>query len=128
MSAESKVAPGASKTDTKNNENTGFLSGLKPSSIVYWTRVGFAVLAGVTFNLSGLGEQGIILGTVAVVGVGILVYAAHVAVIKYLLGYGEAELTGPRKHVSIGMGSYIAWLIFTTVLVNTILHPALPLT
>jgi hypothetical protein len=98
---------------------------MKPASIVYWTRLGFAVMAGVIYNLAGLGTLGLEIGTSAVVGVGVLVYAAHVFMIKYVLGYGETELIGPRKHVSIGMGSYVAWLVFTTILLNTILHPAL---
>jgi hypothetical protein len=98
------------------------LFGLPPSSVVYWARLGFAVLAGVFYNVLGLGLQGVLLGTLAAIGVGVLFYAVSVFLVKNILGYGEAELKGPRKHVSLGWGSYVIWLIFTIVLLNTILY------
>lgn len=96
--------------------------GLPPPSVVYWARLGFAILAGVFYNVLGLGLQGVLLGTLAAIGVGVLFYAVSVFLVKYVLRYGEAELKGPRKHVSLGWGSYVIWLIFTIVLLNTILY------
>src|SRR5467141_894063 len=103
MSAEPKLATGTSKNDGKETPR------LTPPSIVYWSRIGFAVVAGAIYNLSGISG---------------LVYVASVMTVKYIFGYDESVLTGPRKYVSIGLGSYIAWLIFTMILLNTILHPA----
>jgi hypothetical protein len=96
-------------------------SRLTPPSIVYWSRLGFAVLAAVVYSLLGLGLQGITLGTLGAVGIGILFYVASVYFFKYVLGYGEAELKGPRKIVTTGMGTYIIWLLFAIILLNTIL-------
>ncbi|OLD05777.1 hypothetical protein E6H36_10375 [Candidatus Bathyarchaeota archaeon] len=98
------------------------LFGLPPTSIVYWARLGLAVLAGAVYNALGLGLQGVLLGTLAAIGIGILFYAASVFLVKNVLRYGEAELKGPRKHVSLGWGTYTIWLIFTIVLLNTILY------
>jgi hypothetical protein len=95
---------------------------LGPSSIVYWSRLGFAVLAGLTYNLLGLGLQGVAIGTLAAIGLGVLFYIVSVYVVKYLLGYGEAELKGPRKVVTTGMGTYIIWLLFSIILLNTLLY------
>jgi hypothetical protein len=49
-----------------------------------------------------------------------------VILVKNILGYGPDELKGPNKHVTIGMGSYIIWMVFTTILLNTVLnsHPS----
>ncbi len=94
---------------------------LTPSSIVYWSRLGFAVLAGGVYTVLGLGLQGVEVGTLSAVGLGVLFYVVSVYVVKYLFGFGEAELKGPRKVVTTGMGTYIIWLAFSIILLNTIL-------
>jgi hypothetical protein len=96
---------------------------LPPASLVYWIRLGFGVLAGVIFNLAGFGSLGVGLGTLSMITVGIGVYSVSVFLVKNLLGYGPEVLKGPNKHVTIGMGSYIIWMIFTTILLYTVLNP-----
>jgi len=96
---------------------------LPPTSIVYWLRLAFGVLAGVVYNIVGFGQGGVILGTLALISVGIGVYAVSVILVKNILGYGPDELKGPNKHVTLGMGSYVIWMIFTTILLNTVLNP-----
>lgn len=98
--------------------------GLSPANLVYWLRLGFAVLAGFVYTVLGLGRGGVASGTLYALGVGILFYAASVLLVKNVLRYGPSELSGPRKHVSLGMGTYIIWLIFTMTLLNTLLPPA----
>ncbi len=115
MTSRSGLAVGASKEEAKPPR-------LAPASIVYWSRLGFAVSAGVVYNILGLGLEGLLVGTSAAIALGVLFYAASVFVVKYLMGYGEDQLKGPKKHVSIGMGSYIIWLLFTIILLNTILY------
>ncbi len=101
------------------------LSRFSPISVVYWSRLGFAVLAGLVYTALGLGQAGVGVGTVYAIGLGVLLYAVSVLLVKYVLGYGSAQLSGPRKHVSLGMGSYIIWLIFTITLLNTLFYPPL---
>jgi uncharacterized membrane-anchored protein len=96
-------------------------SRLTPASIVYWSRLGFAVLAAAVYNALGLGLQGIELGTLGAVGLGIAFYILSIYFYRYVLGYGEAELKGPRKIITTGMGTYIIWLLFAIILLNTIL-------
>lgn len=82
------------------------------------------MLAGLAYTVLGLGRSGVVVGTGAALGVGVLVYAASVLLVKYVLGYDQSQLTGPRKHVTLGMGSYIIWLMFTITLLYT-LFPSL---
>jgi hypothetical protein len=96
---------------------------LPPTSIVYWLRLGFGVLSGVVYNLIGFNQGGVALGTLALISVGIGIYAVSVLVVKNVLHYGPDQLKGPNKHVTIGMGSYIIWMVFTTILLNTVLNP-----
>ncbi len=95
---------------------------LSPSSVVYWSRLGFAVLASVVYTALGLGREGVVLGTLNAIALGFLFYVASVLVVKHVWKYGPAELAGPRKHVTLGMGSYIIWLIFMLTLLNTLLY------
>lgn len=86
------------------------IAGLKPSTLVYWMRLGFALLAAVIFWSLGLQ------GTVPAIGIGILLYATSCAIVKYVLGYGEVELKGRYRFITIGIGTYVIWLIFLLVI------------
>ena len=79
------------------------------------------MIAAVVYNLLGLGRSGVDLGTAGAVSLGVGFYIASVYFYKYVLGYGEAELKGPRKIVTMGLGTYIIWLLFAIILINTIL-------
>ena len=113
MNGPSTNPPGASRQEKSSR--------LTPSSIVYWSRLGLAVLAAVVYNFLGLGVQGVELGTAGAVSLGAGFYIVSVYFYKFVLGYGEAELKGPRKIVTMGMGTYIIWLLFAIILINTIL-------
>ena len=105
------------------DEKTGRLP---PTSIVYWLRLGFGALAGVIYNLLGFGQLGVGVGTLGLISVGIGVYAVSVVLVKNVLGYGPSVLKGPNKHVSIGFGAFVIWMVFVTILLNTILNPHPP--
>jgi len=62
-------------------------------------------------------------GTASAVSMGIGIYAISVFLVKYVFRYGPTELKGPNKHITLGIGSYIIWFLFTTILLNTIIHP-----
>ena len=96
---------------------------LPPTSIVYWLRLGFGALAGIIYNLLGFGQLGVGVGTLGLISVGIGVYAVSVLLVKNVLGYGPSVLKGPNKHVSIGFGAFVIWMVFVTILLNTILNP-----
>ncbi len=119
----SKMSGGSDPGVQRSNGNP--LSRFSPVSVVYWSRLGFAILAGLVYTALGLGRTGVGVGTVYAIGLGILLYTLSVLLVKYVLGYGSAQLSGPRKHVSLGMGSYIIWLIFTITLLNTLFYPPL---
>ena len=107
---------------TSKEQGPGRLN-LPPTSIVYWLRLGFGVLAGVVYNLLQFGSLGLGLGTLGLISVGIGIYSASIILVRNIMGYGPDVLNGPNKHVTIGMGSYVIWMIFTTILLNTVLNP-----
>ena len=62
-------------------------------------------------------------GTASAISMGVGIYAISVFLVKYVFRYGPVELKGPNKPVTLGIGSYIIWFLFTTILLNTIIHP-----
>jgi hypothetical protein len=94
-----------------------------PTTLVYWTRLGFAVVAGVLYNILGLHGTDVVFGTSSAISMAIGIYAVSVFVVKYILRYGPTELKGPNKHITLGIGSYIIWFLFTTILLNTVINP-----
>lgn len=118
LDASSKVTIQTSKPSRFNKLR------LTPPSIVYWLRLGSGILTGILYNAlaEATGLKGIDVGTLALISVGISVYALTVFIVRYVFRYGPTELKGPNKHVSIGMGSFIIWTIFSTMVVYTILN------
>ena len=84
---------------------------MKPSSIIYWSRFFIAIATGVG-SIFVLGE--VVSGELATVvypAVAILVYALTVAVFRYVLRYGEAELKTKNRLITLGIGTFVfAWL------------------
>jgi len=62
-------------------------------------------------------------GTASAISMGVGIYAISVFLVKYVFRYGPVELKGPNKSITLGIGSYIIWFLFTTILLNTIIHP-----
>jgi len=115
------LSESVSPPDTSREEKS---SRLTPSSVVYWSRLGFAVLAAAVYNIIGFsfhGNWGVELGTLSALGLGIAFYAGSFYFFRFVLGYEDADLKGPRKLVTTGMGTYIIWLLFGIILINTIL-------
>ena len=84
---------------------------MKPSSVVYWSRffIAIATGAGSVFALREAvsGE----LASVVYPAVAIAVYALTVAIYRYMLHYGEAELKTKNRAITLGIGTFIfAWL------------------
>ncbi len=94
---------------------------MKPSSIVYWSRLALAILAGFTNHF--LRIQQATYGELAIfvaVGVGILFFLVSVALVKYVYHYGEAELKGKNRYITLGAGTFIIVWIMTSVLFFTL--------
>ena len=84
---------------------------MKPSSVVYWSRFFIAIATGVGSVFALRGVVDVELATLAYTTVAILVYALTAAVYRYLLRYGEAELKGKSRYITLGIGTFIfAWL------------------
>lgn len=94
---------------------------MKPSSFVYWSRffIAIATGAGSVILLSGLisGE----LATSVYAGLAMLVYASTAAFYRYFMHFGEAELRGKNKYITMGIGTFIITWVMTLVLTYTIL-------
>ncbi len=119
--ANLELSGSGSPQDASREEKS---SRLTPTSIVYWSRLGFAIIAAAVYNLIGLslhGNWGLELGTMSAIGLGIAFYAGSVYFYRFVLGYEDADLKGPRKLVTTGMGAYIIWLLFGIILINTLL-------
>jgi hypothetical protein len=87
---------------------------LKPSSLVYWTRIGLAVLTTIlclTLQLSEI--RGITLG--------VLMYIVSYYLIRYGLGVEPKSVGGGNKLFTIGIGSYFLVWLFTWALFYTLL-------
>mgnify|MGYP001051192055 CR=1 FL=1 len=89
---------------------------MKPSSVVYWSRLFIALATGVAsvFVLRGAVSED--LATTAYTAIAVMVYALTAAVYRYVLHYGEAELKGKNRYITLGIGTFIfAWLAALTL-------------
>jgi len=94
---------------------------LKPSSVVYWSRFFIAIATGIG-SVFALRE--VVSGELATVGytaVAILVYALTVALYRYGLGYGEAELKTKNRAITLGIGTYIFAYLASLIVTFTLL-------
>lgn len=98
----------------------------KPTSVVYWLRFFLAVAAGFANYLVfsalhvselQLQELKMIIG----IAIGLLIYLISIAIVKYLLRFGEAQLKGKNRYITLGGGTFIVVWIMVAVLLNTIL-------
>jgi hypothetical protein len=84
-------------------------------------RLVLAIAAGATNQLlhidaANLGD----LATIAGIGLGIVFYLFSIALVKYVFHYGEAQLRGKNRYITLGGGTFIVIWIMVTVLFYTI--------
>lgn len=95
--------------------------GRKPSSTVYWMRFGFAIAAGFANYAFGINEANFDgLAFPLAIGLGGAFYLASVMVVRHVLHYGEAELKGKNRAITLGGGTFIMVWIMIAVLLNTL--------
>ncbi len=87
---------------------------MKPTSVVYWLRFFLAIAAG--FANYYLQIRDILLGA----ALGVLFYAISIALVQYILKYGEAELKGKQRYITLGGGTFVVVWIMVAVLLNTL--------
>ena len=81
----------------------------------------FAIFAGLTnellhVNVATFGDFAAFAG----IGLGIAFYLASVLIVRNVLRYGETELRGKNRDVTLGGGTYIMVWIMVTVLFYTL--------
>ena len=94
----------------------------KPTSIVYWMRVLLAIVAGFAnqflhINQASFGDFALFIG----IGLGIVVYALSILIVQRVLRFGEVELKGKNRHITLGGGSFIILWIVVSVFLYTLL-------
>jgi hypothetical protein len=84
-------------------------------------RVVLAIVAGATsqmlhINAANYGEVSSVMG----IALGVVFYLASIFIVKYVLKYGEKELRGKNRYITLGGGTFIVLWIMVTVLFFTI--------
>jgi len=80
-----------------------------------------AVVAGATSQLlhidtPNFGDLASVIG----IGVGVAFYLFSIVLIRYVFRYGEAELRGKNRYITLGGGTFIVVWIMATVLFHTL--------
>lgn len=84
-------------------------------------RVILAGIAAVTNHFLGINNANF--GELAfplAMGVALVFYAASVMIIRNVMHYGEVELKGKNKYITMGGGTFIVIWLMLSVLLNTI--------
>jgi hypothetical protein len=55
------------------------------------------------------------------IGLGLLFYLLSIVIVRNLLHYGELELKGKNKYITLGGGTFIVIWVMVAVLLNTLL-------
>ena len=89
--------------------------------MVYWFRVSLAFAAGFTnqflhVDQASFGEFAVFIG----IGLGVFFYLISILIVRYWLRYGEAELKGKNRYITLGGGSFIVLWITVSVLLYTV--------
>ena len=98
---------------------------VKPSSAVYWVRFVLAIAAGFTNYFLHIGQANPSIGdpTLAlIVGIalGLGFYLLSILIVRRVLRYGEKELKGKNRDVTLGGGTFIVIWVMVSVLLNTL--------
>lgn len=81
-----------------------------------------AVAAGFANHFLGVTESSF--GDLALyigIGVGVAFYLLSILIVRNILRYGERELKGKNRYITLGGGTFIVLWIMVSVLLNTLL-------
>ncbi len=94
---------------------------IKPASAVYWLRALLGILAGFTNQFLRIDQASFgDLALYVVIGLGLVFYLLSIAIVRYVLHYGEVELKGKNRYITVGGGTYIVLWIMVSVLLYTL--------
>ena len=90
---------------------------MKPLNIIYWSRVGFGVLAALVCDLL-IDVENVANPLISGMSVGILVYLITYYILKWQF---MAKVEKPSKMFTMGIGAYfltwiVAWVLFYTLI------------
>ena len=78
---------------------------------MYWSRFFIAIATGIGSVAALRGVVAEELATLVYPAVAVAVYGLTAAAYRNLLGYGEAQLKGKNRYITLGIGTFIfAWL------------------
>ena len=125
MLRQSEVCTVSIKTGEENRQGQINSTGprIKPTSIVYWFRFLLAIVAGFTNDYLHIASTQPAWGDLAQyvgIGLGVCFYALSVLIVRYGFRYGEAELKGKHKYITLGGGVFIVVWVMILVLVNSL--------
>ena len=80
-----------------------------------------AIVAGASnqvlhINVANFGDLASIMG----IGLGVMFYLLSIILVRYVFHYGEAELRGKNRYITLGGGTFIVLWIMVTVLFHTL--------
>lgn len=67
-------------------------------------------------SVATLGDLALVVG----IGLGVVFYLMSVFIVRYLLRYGEVELKGKKRYITVGGGTFIVVWVMVAVLLNSI--------
>jgi len=98
---------------------------IRPPSLVYWLRFSVAIVAGFVNNYLHIGQSNPAIGDpnlalIAGIVLGLGFYALSILIVRYVLRYGDTELKGRHRDVTLGGGTFIVVWVMVSVLLNTL--------
>jgi len=80
-----------------------------------------AIVAGASNQLLHINTASFgLLASVVGIGLGVMFYLVSIVLVRYVFHYGEAELRGKNRDVTLGGGTFMVVWIMVTVLFYTI--------
>ena len=96
---------------------------VKPTTAVYWLRFLMAILAGSAnefLHISSTQPNWGNFAQLAGIGLGACFYLLSILIVRFVFRYGEAELKGKHKYITLGGGTFIVLWVMVLVLVNSL--------
>lgn len=110
-------------TEGRPPQATAKLSSVKPANVVYWMRCLLGIVAGCANDYLHISSTQPMWGNLAQfvgIGLGVCFYAFSILIVRFVFRYGEAELKGKHKYITLGGGTFIVLWIMMLVLVNSL--------